>query len=196
MNLLNVGCGPYYADGWVNTDVFSNEYVRPDVVVDQGGKLPFDDDYFDAVYMGHVLEHMPWESVHNFLLEINRVVKPGYPVLVVGPDIFRILVKWRDGQVNWLAVVESIEHADWVADVDTPGLRPPSPNAGPAAPHYWNSHEERVMSSMLRVFDDCASYTNTIELNTMSAWEDSLTGMVWPVALFDELQFALIGFGR
>ena len=31
--LLNVGCGTHYIDGWVNTDVWEDHSTTPDVLV-------------------------------------------------------------------------------------------------------------------------------------------------------------------
>lgn len=85
--LLNLGCGPHYASGWVNVDVWPG--VRADLVADLRS-LPLPDGCADAVYAGHVLEHIGLADVPAVLAEIRRVLKPGAPVCVVGPDVDRI----------------------------------------------------------------------------------------------------------
>lgn len=86
---LNIGCGDFYAPGWLNIDLHDNFEggPRPDVVA-SALDLPFDDDSFDRVYCGHVLEHLaPREEVPGALAEIRRVLAPGGVLTVVGPDI-------------------------------------------------------------------------------------------------------------
>ena len=83
---LNVGCGTHYATGWVNTDVWEDHGTKPDVLVEAGKPYPFEDNSFDAIFLGHVLEHMDWSDVGGFLEDMNRIAKPDAPVLAVGQD--------------------------------------------------------------------------------------------------------------
>lgn len=82
-----MGCGDYYADGWVNVDTADH----PGVVRDEGWDvldgIPYADGSVGRVYMGHVLEHVPLESVVPFLTEVLRVLAPDGEALIVGPDI-------------------------------------------------------------------------------------------------------------
>lgn len=43
-----------------------------------GGKFPFKDKAFKYVVASHVLEHISWEEVPNFLSELQRVATAGY----------------------------------------------------------------------------------------------------------------------
>jgi predicted SAM-dependent methyltransferase len=52
-NLLNAGCGTWYADGWVNTDTWEDDNTKPDIVVKAGEPYPFPDNHFDAIFLGH-----------------------------------------------------------------------------------------------------------------------------------------------
>ncbi|WP_255194994.1 methyltransferase domain-containing protein [Halorarius litoreus] len=47
-------------------------------------RLPFQDDAFDALWSSGSIEY--WPNPVDALAEFRRVVKPGGPVLVVGPD--------------------------------------------------------------------------------------------------------------
>lgn len=84
--LLNVGCGNHYAPGWTNLDITRNQACRPDILGDVR-QLPFPDSTVQRAYLGHVLEHIPWEDVHGALQEVHRVLEPGASVLIVGPAI-------------------------------------------------------------------------------------------------------------
>ena len=53
-------------------------------------RLPFGDDAFDAVWSSGSIEY--WPDPVETLREFRRVVKPGGPVLVVGPDAPRTSV--------------------------------------------------------------------------------------------------------
>lgn len=81
---LNLGCGPLQHEGWINLD--SEPTMEPDVVANVMA-LPFDSESVDQVYMGHVLEHLPFIQVPWALREASRVMKPGAEIAVVGPDI-------------------------------------------------------------------------------------------------------------
>ena len=58
-------------------------------------KLPFADDFFQAVISFHVIEHL--SDPDNYLTEIRRVLNPGGVFLIVTPD-WRKQYKtfWRD----------------------------------------------------------------------------------------------------
>lgn len=82
---LNLGCGDHKADGWVNIDSF--EGVNPDCLCDVAS-LPFSDDSVEAIYCGHVFEHLSYPTgIEEVLREIKRVLKDDGNLCVVGPDI-------------------------------------------------------------------------------------------------------------
>ncbi len=62
------------------------------VDVDKEG-LPFDNDHFDVVWMGDVLEHV-FDPI-NLLEEANRVLKPGGRLLLSVPNDYTLAVRWR-----------------------------------------------------------------------------------------------------
>jgi predicted SAM-dependent methyltransferase len=138
MKLLNAGCGTHYANGWTNVDVWEGPNTTPDVKVNPGEPYPFEDNSFDAVYLGHVLEHIPWKDVPTFLKDIQRVAKKGAPILVVGPDVFKTIQRWKDGLEPWSMVLSTIEHQDmnWQPDREHEWWD--------GAHHHWNCHEERI----------------------------------------------------
>ncbi len=85
MTRLNFGCGHRFAPGWVNVD-FHPEH--PEVRrVNLLGRLPFPDDYFDAAYSSHVLEHFTRERAQAILKECYRVLERGGILRTVLPDL-------------------------------------------------------------------------------------------------------------
>lgn len=82
---LNLGCGPYYVRGWHNVDHGFPGYV--DERVDLSGDLPWPADSLDAVYAGHVLEHISEEDCVSLLSSLLVCARTGAEILVVGPDV-------------------------------------------------------------------------------------------------------------
>jgi|SRR5881396_1845437 len=79
---LNVGSGMDIRPGYVNVDRVPLAGV--DVVMDASQRpFPFQDNVFDAVYMSHVLEHIP--DTLGTMEEIHRIARPGASVIVVVP---------------------------------------------------------------------------------------------------------------
>ena len=52
--------------------------------------LPFPDNYADAIYCSHFLEHLDVKKVDEFLSECLRCLKPGGVLRVVVPDFERM----------------------------------------------------------------------------------------------------------
>ena len=69
--------------------LFENQYKA-----DAEEKLPFEEDFFDTVYAGQILEHIA--NPNNFLLEINRVLKQDGVFILDIPNPYSIerILKW------------------------------------------------------------------------------------------------------
>lgn len=91
---LNVGSGPHPAEGWVNLDPFAPADVKGDIFA-----LPFRDEVFTHIYLGHVLEHIEFTSVPRALREVRRVSQPSAHVAIVGPCMNRAI---KTKQPEWL----------------------------------------------------------------------------------------------
>lgn len=188
MKLLNAGCGTHYAKGWVNCDVWESETTKPDVRVTPNEPYPFEDDTFDAIYLGHVLEHIGWGQVGPFLQDMFRVGKPNAPILIVGPDIHRTLKRWRDGLEPWEMVLSTLEHQDynWQPEGNL--------HFWDGATHHWNCHQGRV-ETILRHHnvEQIIDYTDVIPNDTqMRTWRDPHNGITWPVVAKWHWQFAIL----
>ena len=105
---LNVGSGPHYADGLCNTDILpAPPGTRdPDVLADIFNYPEvFKAHSFGKAYIGHVLEHIPFDDTVDAVLSIATVVQPGSPIMVVGPCIDRAVAT---GQPE--SLLEAIRH--------------------------------------------------------------------------------------
>lgn len=105
LSRLNVGCGPHYAPGFVNIDLYEADRVpdgrQVDVVCDVLD-LPFQAESCSRVYAGHVLEHLSLrDEVLHALREIRRVLAHGGELMVVGPDVARA----REGWPNMVSAI-------------------------------------------------------------------------------------------
>ena len=170
MTWINIGSGTHRAPApWVNLDSHDGDDVHPDVVVEPGAPLPFDDNSCERVLLSHVLEHIPWEDLPGFLREVHRVACG--EVLVVGPDVYRTIESYKAGRLPWSLVGSVIEHKDYPDDMA----------AWPGAPHHWNCHESRVAAVLDRVGFTAAPVLDDSLLNS------------WPVVGWEPLwQFALV----
>jgi predicted SAM-dependent methyltransferase len=84
---VNVGCGEFRAEGWINVDMTKVDGgPQPDIVA-SALDLPFADGTVDRVYAGHVLEHLMPSDAVLAVKEFRRITKPGGEILVVLPDL-------------------------------------------------------------------------------------------------------------
>lgn len=61
--------------------------MNPDVVADCRSMPELADESADAVYCGHVLEHVPETDLHLVLAELRRILKPDGDLIVAVPDL-------------------------------------------------------------------------------------------------------------
>ena len=141
---LNVGCGPHYAEGWLNTDFVCRPDlgIKPDVVVDPADPLPFKAASFTAGYVGHALEHMPWDEVPDFLAKLAYVMESDARVMFVGPDTDEVIRNYAAGQATWHDVAIVLEGPS--AYTEAAGFAPTT--RWDADRHMWNCNEQRVQT--------------------------------------------------
>ena len=185
MNLLNAGCGTHYANGWVNTDVWESDTTKPDIRVKPKKPYPFDDSSFDAVFMGHVIEHIDWSDVPRFLNDMSRVAKPGAPMLIVAPDVYRTIQRWSEGKEPWWLVESVLEHQE----VAPENLKDHEWWDG--ATHHWNCHEQRVKDILESMeFPNIRVVSNDVPNG--NNWRDpDVPGLIWPTVEKAPWQFAI-----
>ncbi|HWC14409.1 MAG TPA: glycosyltransferase [Actinomycetota bacterium] len=164
---LNIGCGEFYAAGWINTDLTSNELVNPDVIASVL-HLPFPDNSFDAVYMGHILEHLTKEvEVPKALAEVLRVLTPDGRFACIGPDIEKALVLRKRGLADE-KLIETIVGGE---------------GRWPGDEHQWLPTEATVKEAMK------SAGFKKVRARRISSLEDTQ----WPVVSYVEWQHCVIG---
>ena len=88
---LQIGCGPYPLEGWLNTDVSSKLREGSPMYMDAGKPFPLPDASFDYIYSEHLFEHLTYPQATNMLKECYRVLKPNGVIRIATPDL-RFLV--------------------------------------------------------------------------------------------------------
>lgn len=88
--LLHIGCGGINSPEFINLDARAMPHVH---IV---SKNIFDlrmisDSSLDLIYMSHVLEHVPRNSVLQTIKELGRVLKPGGTLRISVPDFDHIV---------------------------------------------------------------------------------------------------------
>jgi predicted SAM-dependent methyltransferase len=90
--LVNVGCGPFGRDGWVNLDLADAPCVT--MRVDARWGLPLADGAARGIHVEHYFEHLqPGTERPRFLAECRRCLAPGGILRIIVPD----LRKYIDG---------------------------------------------------------------------------------------------------
>ncbi len=90
---LNVGCGEWPLEYWVNLD--SNPNVRADIHADATEYLlSVEEGTFAEIYAGHFVEHLTYSESQAFLAAAYRALQPGGKLGVVVPDTREILKRW------------------------------------------------------------------------------------------------------
>ncbi len=84
---LNLGCGMHKAEGWYNVDIWAG--CDPDMVAD-AVTLDMPAGSVERVYLGHLLEHLPYDSVYDCLYNVWRMLEPGGWMCAVTPDQDRV----------------------------------------------------------------------------------------------------------
>jgi SAM-dependent methyltransferase len=187
LNLLNAGCGTHYAKGWVNTDVWNDgKTTTPDIQVTPNEPYPFPDNHFDAVFLGHVIEHIAWPNVFPFLMDMQRVAKPGAPILICGPDVLKTIKRWSQNHEPWEMVLSTMEHQD----INTQPGREHLWWDG--AHHHWNCHHQRVWNLLEKLgFENMQDVFDSIPKNPQGrGWNSS--GINWPVVGHWHWHFAIL----
>ena len=107
LKLLNIGCGSAFHTTWINIDLVA---ASPAVQAhDIRKNLPYSNNYFDACYSSHMIEHLTLEESHQVIAETFRVLKPQGIFRVVVPDLEVVAKKY-------LYALEQVKSGDLQAE--------------------------------------------------------------------------------
>ncbi len=93
---LNLGCGDYPLEGFVNVDTlerFGDEHW--DIL-----NPPYNNNSVDEIYAGHVIEHIFPDTVPRALHDWRLVLKPGGILTVVIPDFDKAFRLYQEGKID------------------------------------------------------------------------------------------------
>jgi predicted SAM-dependent methyltransferase len=122
---VNVGCGSTPTSGWINLDnspsvrlarwpilvrmlsrvhflddrsskfasIARQENIR---YADASRRIPLADNSAEVVYSSHMIEHLDRREAKAFLLEVNRILRPGGMVRLAAPDLGLLLKSYVD----------------------------------------------------------------------------------------------------
>ncbi len=84
--LVNIGCGPFGKEGWINFDLFAAPGVT--LRVDCRRRFPLADGAARGIHVEHYFEHLePTTERPRFLAECRRCLEPGGVLRIVVPDM-------------------------------------------------------------------------------------------------------------
>ena len=151
---LNVGCWERREEGWLNLDV----YRRPGnaegaEVIGDVRALPFEDGAFDAVFMSHILEHIPETDVTTAMSEVRRVLRPLGQFAIVGPDYDRAEAAWLSQEID-----TDFRPLIWGIDPNQGGFRQAANYVGQSselhegADHLWCATGPKTLDLVTPIF--------------------------------------------
>jgi predicted SAM-dependent methyltransferase len=86
--LVNVGCGPFGQEGWINLDLFPAPNVTMRVDCRRG--LPLGNGAARGIHVEHYFEHLePTVERPRFLAECRRCLEPGGILRIIVPDMHK-----------------------------------------------------------------------------------------------------------
>ncbi len=113
MELLNLGCGSRFHTSWTNVDFDSsnNNVIAHNLI----HGIPFEENYFDAVYHSHVLEHFTKADGRKFLAECFRVLKPNGIIRIAVPDLEGIAKEYlRNLELAFQGDENAVNNYEWI----------------------------------------------------------------------------------
>ncbi len=120
---IEFGAGKKGNGGWITIDVY-----RADIIWNLTNSLPIADDVVQEIYHSHLLEHLNFKQINDFLLECYRILKPGGHMKVCVPNAGNYIQAYYnrkyfrdDDQMYAKAIVDSnsfIDQLNYIAYMD------------------------------------------------------------------------------
>jgi predicted SAM-dependent methyltransferase len=103
---LNIGCGSFLLDGFVNCDLYN-----PAAEIQCDAKsLPFDDNSIEEIYSYHLIEHFDFHDAFNVVGEWYRVLQDGGLLHIQTPDLLGSCKKFIEIQDDYDSVMKFYSH--------------------------------------------------------------------------------------
>lgn len=91
--LVNVGCGPFGKEGWINLDLFAAPCVTMRVDCRHG--LQLGDGAARGIHVEHYFEHLEQTTERpRFLAECRRCLEPGGVLRIIVPDMHKYVAAY------------------------------------------------------------------------------------------------------
>jgi SAM-dependent methyltransferase len=129
--ILDFGCGekPYYlffkdlAKEYIGLDIENSPEKNKNIniIIKQGNKLPFPDEYFDAIISTEVFEHI--ENIWFYAEELKRVLKINGRAIISAPFTWDYHPYpndyWRISEDGWHSLFKGFREISFVYDTNT-----------------------------------------------------------------------------
>jgi SAM-dependent methyltransferase len=102
---IKIDSNPIYgkSDKTLKKSGFNYVPIELDINVDN---IPFPNDYFDLICMRHIIEHVYYPRILDFLKEANRVLRVGGKLQIVCPNLEAAAKAYCRGDIEWFLGVE------------------------------------------------------------------------------------------
>jgi len=94
---LNLGCGKFPRDGYVNIDYYRWKGYPLDRVWDLRNELPYEKESIDEVYSSHTIEHFWWSDVKSIIGDWYRVLKKEGRIELWTVDLYQVIKNFEVG---------------------------------------------------------------------------------------------------
>lgn len=151
-------------------DVERNDKVQPDIQASLLDPLPASIKDVTHVYLGHVLEHLPFFQITGALARLWARCAPGAQIAIVGPDCDKAREMDRRAQLWGIALNDILHGAGrWANDV-----------------HLWESTPERLTTLLER---SGVHSTRVVDINSVELQPFPVTSYVaWQCAVVATLE--------
>lgn len=158
---IHLGCGPINHPAFVNVDGFPFPHVH---YVHRIDKLPmFNSNTADLVYASHCLEHFPYRSIKDVLLEWNRILKVGGVLRLSVPDFDKLILIAQNNNNDPDVIIEQLMGGQnnkfnyHLAVFNRVNLEKVLFESGFSEPEEWLPGSEELTS-----FDDFSGYQKNV----------------------------------
>jgi predicted SAM-dependent methyltransferase len=98
---LNLGCGEFKLDGFINIDCVEDSRVKPDLKLDFiEQQLPYEAETVDQIWMIHCIEHIERFKWLVLFSEVLRVLKPNGSFTLAYPEFKECAKRFIDNEGN------------------------------------------------------------------------------------------------